>query len=46
MPFLVVFRATDIRVGWESFDNGSSDLLLQVDQFLCNGFVGVIPNSG
>ena len=40
MPFLVVFSATDIRVGWESFNNGGSDLFLQVDQFFCKGFVG------
>ena len=40
MPFLVVFRATDILVGWESFNNGSRELLLQVDQFFCQGLVG------
>ena len=40
MPFLKVFRATDILVGRESFNNGSRDLLLQVDQFFCQGLVG------
>ena len=40
MPFLKVFRTTDIFVGWESFNNGSSDLFLQVDQFFCQGLVG------
>src|SRR4030065_1009502 len=39
MPFLVVCSATDILVGWESFDNRRSDLFMQVDQFLRNGLV-------